>query len=226
MIMIGGWVAKDNDRKPRATISQHIDLFYNEYIASLEAKNFCHLEWDQQESFLKKHNLWVNMKQGTIVNNTARLVKAALKDLHSKEMLILELTANLKKIPIIVENPHMEISSESTSTNNTNNNTPDNEVPNSVNPPLASNSKVKQSNRKMNKELTLHIVTGYIILSTLKKNVPENFSMTLDFHFEGLKVEIFSRSSGSDLTWTSKIRTLASVFDLNFEGLTLASDLT
>ncbi|RIA84156.1 hypothetical protein C1645_832701 [Glomus cerebriforme] len=58
-----------------ATISQHTDLFYNEYVASLEAKNFCRLEWGAQEAFLKKYNLWVDMKQGSIVNNTAHLVK-------------------------------------------------------------------------------------------------------------------------------------------------------
>ncbi|RIA85588.1 hypothetical protein C1645_830546 [Glomus cerebriforme] len=58
-----------------ATISQHTNLFYNEYVASLEAKNYCRLEWGAQEAFLKKHNLWVDMKQGNIINNTAHLVK-------------------------------------------------------------------------------------------------------------------------------------------------------
>ncbi|RIA91623.1 hypothetical protein C1645_821774 [Glomus cerebriforme] len=63
------------ENKMGATISQYTDLFYNEHIAPLEAKNYCRLEWGAQEAFLKKHNLWIDMKQGNIINNTARLVK-------------------------------------------------------------------------------------------------------------------------------------------------------
>ncbi|RIA96992.1 hypothetical protein C1645_814647 [Glomus cerebriforme] len=225
-----------------ATISQHTDLFYNEYIASMEAKNFCHAEWGAQEAFLKKHNLWVDMKQGNTVNNTARLVKgvsdhtaisrnilylvggvvsafyedsmnkvvrrleAIYEESQNKDLIISERTAARSnhvcpssQIPITIENSNKKISSGSTSTKNTNDSSilkpitipddlpiqpqpdqlqelmnldnPDDELPKPVTPPPASNNKEKQPNKKKNKELTSHIVTGYTIPPNLKNNV-------------------------------------------------------
>ncbi|RIA84292.1 hypothetical protein C1645_832477 [Glomus cerebriforme] len=214
------------------TISQHTDLFYNEHIAPLDAKNFCRLEWGAQEAFLKKHNLWVDMKQGNTVNNTARLVKgesirrlstrlgAIFEDNQAKDLIISELTANLEvacesiaklqhemsnhtcsssQTPIIIGNSNLEISSGSTSTNSTNDSSilkpisipddqpiqpqtdqlqelmnldnPDEELPNPVNSPPASTNKEKQPNKKKNKELTPHIVTGFTVPPKLKNNV-------------------------------------------------------
>ncbi|RIA82574.1 hypothetical protein C1645_835172 [Glomus cerebriforme] len=101
-----------------ATISQHTDLFYNEHIASLEAKNFCRLEW-------------------------ATGLEGTFEELQSKDLIISELTTSLdsacdlinrlqqekanhfhslEQIPTSVENLYKEISSGSTSTNNTNDN--------------------------------------------------------------------------------------------------------
>ncbi|RIA97000.1 hypothetical protein C1645_856027 [Glomus cerebriforme] len=239
-----------------ATISQHTDLFYNEYIASLEAKNFCRLEWGAQEAFLKKHNLWVDMKQGSHVNNTARLVKgvsdhttisrnilylvggvvstfyednmnkvvhrleAIYDESQNKDLIISERTEALaaardqiellqreranhichsSQTPMSIENPNKEILSGSTSTINTNDSSilkpitipddlpiqplpdqlqelmnldiPDDALPKPVTPPPASNNKEKQPNKKKNKELTPHIVTGYTIPPNLKQNV-------------------------------------------------------
>ncbi|RIA85978.1 hypothetical protein C1645_829988 [Glomus cerebriforme] len=101
-------------------------------------------------------------------------LEAAIEDIHSKEMLISEFTANLK-------NPYMKISSGLISTNNTNDSSiitlitipddqsiqphkdqlqdlmhldiPDDEMPKSATLPPASISKVKQPNKKKNKEL-------------------------------------------------------------------------
>ncbi|RIA81741.1 hypothetical protein C1645_881439 [Glomus cerebriforme] len=65
---------------------------------------------------------------------------------------------------------------------------PDDELPKPFTPPPASISKVKQPNKKKNKELTSHIVTGYTISPTLKNNVCDVMLYDIPGHWDAEKI--------------------------------------
>ncbi|RIA84433.1 hypothetical protein C1645_832282 [Glomus cerebriforme] len=58
-----------------ATISTYTDKFYDEKVVSVDTKNFNFWEWAEQEKFLRRNNLWHELKQGNRINPVAALVK-------------------------------------------------------------------------------------------------------------------------------------------------------
>ncbi|RIA96144.1 hypothetical protein C1645_755832 [Glomus cerebriforme] len=54
-----------------ATISTYTDKFYDEKIVSVDTKNFNFWEWSEQEKFLRRKNLWHELKQGNRTNPVA-----------------------------------------------------------------------------------------------------------------------------------------------------------
>ncbi|RIA86105.1 hypothetical protein C1645_856788 [Glomus cerebriforme] len=61
--------------KMGATISTYTDKFYDEKVISVDTKNFNFWEWAEQEKFLRRNNLWHELKQGNRTNPVAALVK-------------------------------------------------------------------------------------------------------------------------------------------------------
>ncbi|RIA81801.1 hypothetical protein C1645_863992 [Glomus cerebriforme] len=58
-----------------ATISTYTDKFFDEKVVTVDTKNFNFWEWSEQEKFLRRNNLWHELKQGNRTNPVATLVK-------------------------------------------------------------------------------------------------------------------------------------------------------
>ncbi|RIA94427.1 hypothetical protein C1645_818050 [Glomus cerebriforme] len=160
----GSWktaVIFNFENKMGVTISQHTDLFYNEYIASLEAKNYCRLEWGVSDNTAISRNILylvgrvVSKFYEESMNKCVRRLEAIYEESQAKDLTISELTTNLKVARDMIAKLQQERTNHTYSSIQTPINIENTNLP----------------NKKKNKELTPHIVTGYTIPPTLKKNV-------------------------------------------------------
>ncbi|RIA93715.1 hypothetical protein C1645_819007 [Glomus cerebriforme] len=154
------------------------------------------------------------MKKGSIINNTARLIKG-ISDNTAINRNILYLVGGvvsdfyedcLAKLTMDIENKYEELTasletahdiiakfhSESVIVSQSSLQTP------IITPPPASNSKVKQPNKKKNKELTPHIITGYIIPPNLKNNICDIMLYDISGNWDAKKItEEINKTLGS-----------------------------
>ncbi|RIA83663.1 hypothetical protein C1645_833450 [Glomus cerebriforme] len=139
--------------------SQAKDLFVLDLKANLESARDL-IEKLQQER--TNHICPSTQTLMNIENSNKEISSGSISTINTNDSLILKLITIPDDLPIQSQPDQLQ---ELMNLDNH-----DDELPKPVISPPASNSKAKQPNKKKNKELTSHIVTGYTVLPKLKNN--------------------------------------------------------